>query len=155
MGEGTYNVCSLAGDVVATVEETDRACALREIRKVAVAHNSVLDEAILSELMGGDGAEAIASVDKKRGMAGQEDKKAKLAKGAKLTEEEAKAAGEIPDGGETEVAGSGMSAYRITRRGDVIVCTCPAWQNQGGELRTCKHIQAVRGAEKEKARIAK
>ncbi len=60
----------------------------------------------------------------------------------------------LDDGQETEVKGS-SSTYRLSRKGDVYACTCPAWRNQGAVLdrRTCKHLRAYLGDAVESARV--
>jgi len=71
-----------------------------------------------------------------------------------ISEAQARAAGDIPDGGETHVEGSGTTPYKVARRGDVYWCTCPAWRNQRlGTYRTCKHIKSIRGEEAERRRL--
>lgn len=62
--------------------------------------------------------------------------------------------GDILDGGEAYVGGGGGGRYRITRRGDIYACACPAWRNQRlGPYRTCKHIRELRGEEAERRRL--
>lgn len=73
--------------------------------------------------------------------------------GRVIPEAEALAARGIPDGCETQLSG-GSGPYRITRRGDVYTCTCPAWRNQKlGPYRTCKHVRELRGDEAERLRL--
>eukprot|EP00445_Apocalathium_hangoei_P075443 CAMPEP_0204169600 /NCGR_PEP_ID=MMETSP0361-20130328/41673_1 /ASSEMBLY_ACC=CAM_ASM_000343 /TAXON_ID=268821 /ORGANISM="Scrippsiella Hangoei, Strain SHTV-5" /LENGTH=496 /DNA_ID=CAMNT_0051127199 /DNA_START=152 /DNA_END=1643 /DNA_ORIENTATION=- len=63
-----------------------------------------------------------------------------------IPEAEARAAKGIPDGCETHFAG-GSGPYKITRRGDIYTCACPAWRNQKlGPFRTCKHIKELAAA---------
>ena len=64
-------------------------------------------------------------------------------------------AGELPDGGETTVAGSGSRSYTIRNVGGVYSCTCPAWLHQSApaERRTCKHLRKLRGDAAEEARL--
>jgi len=64
--------------------------------------------------------------------------------------------GPLADGGETEAQGSGSNVYKIQRKGNVYTCSCPAWKNQkgaSGDMRTCKHIKALRGEAAEAARL--
>ncbi|MCA9649753.1 MAG: DNA ligase [Myxococcales bacterium] len=65
------------------------------------------------------------------------------------------ATGELPDGGETTVAGSGSSRYTLRNVGGVYSCTCPAWRNQSVpiERRTCKHLRRFRGDAAEEERL--
>lgn len=73
--------------------------------------------------------------------------------GRVIPEAEARAARDIPHCCETSFAG-GSGDYRITRRGAVYTCACPAWRNQRlGPYRTCKHIRELRGDEAERQRL--
>ena len=61
---------------------------------------------------------------------------------------------DLADGESTEVKGSGSSVYTLKNTGGVYSCSCPAWRNQSmGVIRTCKHLRAFRGDEKEIARL--
>jgi DNA ligase 1 len=62
---------------------------------------------------------------------------------------------DLADGESVQVKGSGSRHYVIKNTGGVYACSCPAWRNQslGIEKRSCKHIQALRGAEQEEARV--
>jgi DNA ligase-1 len=53
-----------------------------------------------------------------------------------------------------ELRGSSGAWYRIKNVGGVLSCTCPAWRNQSQalDLRSCKHLVEVFGAEAEQAR---
>lgn len=64
-------------------------------------------------------------------------------------------AGELPDGGETTVSGSGSRTYTLRNVGGAYSCTCPAWLHQSApaERRTCKHLRKFRGDAAEEARI--
>ncbi|MFO0600688.1 MAG: DNA ligase [Myxococcaceae bacterium] len=64
-------------------------------------------------------------------------------------------AGDLADGEETQVKGSGSSVYTLKNSGGVYSCTCPAWMHQGLpiEKRTCKHLRAFRGDEAETKRL--
>ena len=63
--------------------------------------------------------------------------------------------GDLADGEQTQVSGSGSSVYTLKNSGGVYSCTCPAWMHQslGIERRTCKHLRALRGDEAEQARL--
>ncbi|MCA9710804.1 MAG: WGR domain-containing protein, partial [Myxococcales bacterium] len=63
--------------------------------------------------------------------------------------------GELPEGGEATVAGSGARTYTLRNTGGVYSCTCPAWRNQSQpiERRTCKHLRRFRGDAAEEARL--
>ena len=63
-------------------------------------------------------------------------------------------AGSLADGDRVEVAGS-TSKYLLSRQGDVYMCSCPAWRNQGAVIdrRTCKHLRAYLGEAAEAARV--
>jgi DNA ligase 1 len=65
------------------------------------------------------------------------------------------AAGDLPDGGEIEVPGSGSRRYTLRNVGGAYSCTCPAWLHQSlpAERRTCKHLRKFRGDEAEQARL--
>lgn len=62
---------------------------------------------------------------------------------------------EIADGEVVEVQGSAAKPYQLKNVGGVYSCTCPAWRNQSLalDLRTCKHLRAVRGDAAETARV--
>jgi DNA ligase-1 len=62
---------------------------------------------------------------------------------------------EIADGEVVEVQGSASKPYQLKNTGGVYSCTCPAWRNQSLalDLRSCKHLQAVRGDAAETARV--
>ncbi len=64
-------------------------------------------------------------------------------------------AGELPDGGEIQVAGSGSRSYTLRNVGGAYSCTCPAWLHQSApaERRTCKHLRKFRGDAAEEARL--
>jgi len=59
----------------------------------------------------------------------------------------------LEDGDEVEVEGS-SSTYTLSRKGNVYMCSCPAWRNQGLgiEVRTCKHLRGYLGDEVEAKR---
>lgn len=63
-------------------------------------------------------------------------------------------AGTLADGASVEVQGS-SSKYTLSRKGNVYMCTCPAWRNQGAtvDARTCKHLRAYLGDAAETARV--
>jgi len=63
--------------------------------------------------------------------------------------------GDLADGEQTQVNGSGSSVYTLKNSGGVYSCTCPAWAHQslGIERRTCKHLRALRGDDAEKERL--
>ncbi|MFO7564387.1 MAG: DNA ligase [Enhygromyxa sp.] len=65
------------------------------------------------------------------------------------------AAGELPDGGEITVPGSGSRRYTLRNVGGAYSCTCPAWLHQSApaERRTCKHLRKFRGDAAEQARL--
>lgn len=67
----------------------------------------------------------------------------------------ARVAGDLADGEQTQVKGSGSSLYTLKNSGGVYSCTCPAWLHQsiGIERRTCKHLRAFRGDEAETKRL--
>ncbi len=60
----------------------------------------------------------------------------------------------LADGATAQVKGS-TSTYTLSRNGDVFMCTCPAWRNQGAAIdhRTCKHLRASLGDAAEHARV--
>jgi len=60
----------------------------------------------------------------------------------------------LADGDEAIVQGS-TSKYTLSRTGDVYMCTCPAWKNQGATIdrRTCKHLRAYLGDAHEQKRL--
>jgi len=61
---------------------------------------------------------------------------------------------ELADGASVQVQGS-SSAYTLSRTGDVYMCSCPAWKNQGVVIdrRTCKHLRGYLGDAAEAARV--
>jgi DNA ligase 1 len=61
---------------------------------------------------------------------------------------------ELDDGDSVEVQGS-SSTYTLSRQGNVYMCSCPAWKNQGApvDARTCKHLRAYLGSDAETARV--
>jgi DNA ligase 1 len=60
----------------------------------------------------------------------------------------------LNDGDSVEVQGS-SSRYKLSRQGQVYMCSCPAWRNQGATVdqRTCKHLRAYLGDDIEIERI--
>jgi DNA ligase-1 len=60
----------------------------------------------------------------------------------------------LADGQSVQVKGS-SSAYTLSRKGKVYMCSCPAWKNQGAAIdrRTCKHLRAHLGDDAETARV--
>jgi DNA ligase-1 len=60
----------------------------------------------------------------------------------------------LADGDEVEVRGS-SGMYMLSRKGDVYMCSCPAWRNQGAVLdrRTCKHLRTYLGDAEETTRV--
>jgi len=60
----------------------------------------------------------------------------------------------LADGASTSVQGS-SSTYQLSRNGNVYMCSCPAWKNQGAPIdrRTCKHLRAYLGADHEARRV--
>lgn len=60
----------------------------------------------------------------------------------------------LADGDSVEVQGS-SGRYTLSRNGDVYMCSCPAWKNQGAAIdrRTCKHLRAHLGDDVETARV--
>jgi len=60
----------------------------------------------------------------------------------------------LADGGSAEVKGS-SSTYKLSRNGNVYMCSCPAWKNQGAPIdrRTCKHLRGYLGDESETKRV--
>ncbi len=60
----------------------------------------------------------------------------------------------LEDGDSVEVQGS-SSTYTLSRQGNVYMCTCPAWKNQGApvDARSCKHLRAHLGDAAEAARV--
>ena len=60
----------------------------------------------------------------------------------------------LDDGDSVEVQGS-TSTYTLSRQGNVFMCTCPAWKNQGAPVdsRTCKHLRAYLGDVFETSRV--
>lgn len=65
------------------------------------------------------------------------------------------AGNDLPDGGETTVAGSGSRSYTLRNVGGAYSCNCPAWLHQSApaERRTCKHLRKFRGDAAEEARL--
>ncbi len=61
---------------------------------------------------------------------------------------------ELADGATALVKGS-SSTYKLSRRGNVYMCSCPAWRNQGApvDARTCKHLRAYLGDDVETRRV--
>jgi DNA ligase-1 len=61
---------------------------------------------------------------------------------------------QLADGASVQVRGS-SSTYTLTRKGNVYMCTCPAWRNQGApvDARTCKHLRAHLGDAAETQRV--
>jgi DNA ligase-1 len=66
----------------------------------------------------------------------------------------ADAINQLADGASAQVRGS-SSTYTLTRKGNVYMCTCPAWRNQGApvDARSCKHLRAYLGDAAEVQRI--
>ncbi|HSK03123.1 MAG TPA: DNA ligase [Kofleriaceae bacterium] len=64
------------------------------------------------------------------------------------------AASTLADGATVQVRGS-SSTYTLSRKGNVYMCTCPAWRNQGApvDARTCKHLRAHLGDAAETSRV--
>ncbi|MGN6109214.1 MAG: DNA ligase [Kofleriaceae bacterium] len=60
----------------------------------------------------------------------------------------------LADGASVEVKGS-SATYTLSRKGDVYMCSCPAWRNQSAPLdgRTCKHLRAYLGDAAEALRV--
>jgi DNA ligase-1 len=60
----------------------------------------------------------------------------------------------LDDGASVEVQGS-SARYKLSRTGDVYMCSCPAWKNQGATVdrRSCKHLRAYLGEAVEAARV--
>jgi DNA ligase-1 len=63
---------------------------------------------------------------------------------------------DIEEGESVEVKGS-SSTYTLRNDGGVYSCSCPAWRHQSLviEQRTCKHLKAYRGADREAERVGK
>src|SRR5262245_22008630 len=63
--------------------------------------------------------------------------------------------GDLGDGEQTSVKGSGSAVYTLKNSGGVYSCSCPAWRNQSIaiERRTCKHLRAFRGDAAEQQRL--
>src|SRR3954471_13223828 len=61
---------------------------------------------------------------------------------------------QLADGQSVQVKGS-SSTYTVSRKGQVYMCSCPAWKNQGAAIdrRTCKHLRAYLGDAAEAARV--
>jgi DNA ligase-1 len=64
---------------------------------------------------------------------------------------------EIEDGQTVLVQGSAAKRYELKNTGGVYSCTCPAWRNQSApiDLRSCKHLAKIRGAEAETERVGR
>src|SRR5262245_13599082 len=62
--------------------------------------------------------------------------------------------GDLAEGEEVSVKGSGSAKYTLKNSGGVYSCSCPAWRNQSVaiERRSCKHLRAFRG---EAAQVAR
>ncbi|MGE0712284.1 MAG: DNA ligase [Planctomycetota bacterium] len=62
---------------------------------------------------------------------------------------------DLEDGESTTVQGSARDPYVLKNEGGFYSCTCPAWLHQSRpiDLRTCKHLKQLRGAEVEAARV--
>jgi hypothetical protein len=75
---------------------------------------------------------------------------------AKKVETEAKAKSFV-DGSRVTVKGTSGGTYILEKHGDVVSCSCPAWQftRDPPEQHTCKHLGAFLGEQAEKDRIAK
>ncbi|HEY0191750.1 MAG TPA: DNA ligase [Kofleriaceae bacterium] len=60
----------------------------------------------------------------------------------------------LADGEKAQVKGS-SSTYTLSRNGNVYMCSCPAWRNQGAVIdrRSCKHLRAYLGDAVEAARV--
>jgi DNA ligase-1 len=60
----------------------------------------------------------------------------------------------LADGDAVQVKGS-SSTYTLSRKANVLMCSCPAWKNQGATIdrRTCKHLRAYLGDEAETQRV--
>jgi DNA ligase-1 len=60
----------------------------------------------------------------------------------------------LAEGGSVEVKGS-SSTYTLSRQGNVYMCSCPAWKNQGAPIdrRTCKHLRGYLGDDRETTRV--
>jgi DNA ligase 1 len=61
---------------------------------------------------------------------------------------------QLADGASAQVRGS-SGTYTLTRKGNVYMCTCPAWRNQGApvDARSCKHLRSYLGDAAEAQRI--
>ena len=59
----------------------------------------------------------------------------------------------LADGASVQVKGS-SSTYTLSRKGNVYMCSCPAWKNQGSPIdrRTCKHLRGYLGDDRETQR---
>ncbi|MEM7152200.1 MAG: DNA ligase [Myxococcota bacterium] len=108
----------------------------------------------------GTEAKAISEVDKQvRGKVGKgyvEEGTAAAASGTADGDAiSAVTSGDLPDGAETRVPGSGSRSYTLRNVGGVYSCSCPAWRNQSEpiERRTCKHLRRFRGDAAEQARL--
>lgn len=60
----------------------------------------------------------------------------------------------LDDGATAQVRGSSGS-YTLSRKGNVYMCSCPAWRNQGApvDARSCKHLRAYLGDAAEAQRV--
>ncbi len=62
---------------------------------------------------------------------------------------------ELQEGQSVEVQGSARRPYMLKNVGGVLSCTCAAWrfQSLSIEMRTCRHLRAMRGDDAENARV--
>jgi DNA ligase 1 len=62
--------------------------------------------------------------------------------------------GTLDDGAAVEVQGS-SARYTLSRTGNVYMCSCPAWRNQGAPVdqRSCKHLRGYLGDQAEATRV--
>jgi DNA ligase 1 len=62
---------------------------------------------------------------------------------------------DLKDGEVLGVQGSGSRPYMMKNSGGVLSCTCPGWRFQSLpiEMRTCRHLRALRGDAAEEARV--
>lgn len=60
----------------------------------------------------------------------------------------------LAEGDSVAVKGS-SSTYTLSHKGNVYMCTCPAWKNQGTPIdrRTCKHLRGYLGDDLETKRV--
>ncbi|HEU4734286.1 MAG TPA: hypothetical protein VFT22_40620 [Kofleriaceae bacterium] len=63
----------------------------------------------------------------------------------------AAAAPQVLAGGDSVQVQGSSASHALSRKGDVVVCSCPAWRNQGATVdrRTCKHLRAYLGDDAE------